>query len=79
MTKIIKTILNDTNEILTVSAYLYGEYGQKDIYIGVPAIVNRSGAREILELELFKEDKEKLNNSCKIIREYMASINEAIK
>lgn len=79
LTKIIKTILNDTNEILTVSAYLNGEYGQKDIYIGVPAIVNRSGARELLELELFKEDQEKLDNSCKVIREYMTSINEAIK
>lgn len=79
LTKIIKTILNDTNEILTVSAYLNGEYGQKDIYIGVPAIVNRNGARELLELELFKEDQEKLDNSCKVIREYMTSINEAIK
>lgn len=79
LTKIIKTILNDTNEILTVSAYLDGEYGQKDIYIGVPAIVNRSGAREILELDLFKEDQDKLDNSCKVIREYMTSINEAIK
>ncbi|MCI8309417.1 MAG: L-lactate dehydrogenase [Clostridia bacterium] len=79
LTKIIKTILNDTNEILTVSAYLNGEYGQKDIYIGVPAIVNRNGAREILELELFKEDQEKLNNSCNVIREYMTSINELIK
>ena len=79
LTKIIKTILNDTNEILTVSAYLNGEYGQKDIYIGVPVVVNRNGAREILELDLFNEDKAKLDNSCKVIREYMASINEAIK
>ena len=52
LTKIVKTILNDTNEILTVSAYLNGEYGHKDIYIGVPAIINSNGARELLELEL---------------------------
>jgi L-lactate dehydrogenase len=79
LTKIIKTILNNTNEVLTVSAYLNGEYGQNDIYIGVPAIVNARGARELLELELSKENQEKLDNSCKVIREYMESINEAIK
>jgi L-lactate dehydrogenase len=79
LTKIIKTILNNTNEVLTVSAYLNGEYGQKDIYIGVPAIVNSNGARELLELELSKEDQEKLDNSCNVIREYMKSINETIK
>jgi L-lactate dehydrogenase len=79
LTKIIKTILNDTNEILTVSAYLNGEYGQKDIYIGVPAIVNSKGARELLELELSEKDQAKLDNSCNVIYDYMKSINEAIK
>ena len=53
--------MNDTNEILTVSAYLNGEYGQEDIYIGVPAIVNSNGARELLKLELSKENQEKSN------------------
>lgn len=79
LTKIIKTMLDDANEILTVSSYLDGEYGQKDIYIGVPTIINSEGAREILELELSKEDQSKLDNSCEVIREYMETINEAIK
>ena len=46
-----------------------GEYGQDDIFIGVPAIVNAKGVRELLELELTKEEQEKLDNSCKIIKE----------
>ena len=58
LAKIVKTIMNDTNEILTVSAYLNGEYNQKDIYIGVPAIINSNGAREILELDLLPEIKQ---------------------
>ena len=66
LAKIVKTILNNTNEILTVSAYLNGEYGHKDIYIGVPAIINSNGARELLELELNPEDQKKLDESCKI-------------
>ena len=40
------------NSVLTVSAYLEGQYGQKDVYIRVPAVLNRGGVREILEVEL---------------------------
>ena len=78
LAKIVKTIMNDTNEILTVSAYLNGEYNQKDIYIGVPAIINSNGAREILELDLLPENQEKLNNSCRILKEYMDNIRKEI-
>ena len=78
LAKIVKTIMNDTNEILTVSAYLDGEYNQKDIYIGMPAVINSNGAREILELDLSEENQAKLDNSCKIIKEYMADIRKEI-
>lgn len=78
LSKIVKTILNNTNEILTVSAYLNGEYGHSDIYIGVPAIINSQGARELLELELSSEDQEKLDNSCKILSENMKNIRESL-
>ena len=79
LTKIVKTILNNTNEILTVSAYLNNQYGQNDIYIGVPAIINSEGARELLELKLSDENQAKLDNSCKILRENMNNIREALK
>ena len=78
LTRIIKNILNDTNEILTVSAYLNGEYGHKDIYIGMPAIINSNGARELLELDLSKKDQAKLDESCKILSEYMQEIRKEI-
>lgn len=78
LSKIVKTILNNTNEILTVSAFLNGEYGHKDIYVGVPAIINSNGARELLELELSKQDQEKLDNSCKILSENMEKIREVL-
>lgn len=78
LARIVKNIMNDTNEILTVSAYLNGEYGHKDIYVGVPAIINSNGARELLELELSKENKEKLDNSCKILSENMENIRKAL-
>ena len=78
LARIVKNILNDTNEILTVSAYLNGEYGHKDIYIGTPAIINRNGAREILELDLSLENQKRLDKSCEILTEYMEQIREKI-
>ena len=78
LTKIIKNILNDTNEILTVSAYLNGEYGHKDIYIGMPVIINSNGAREILELDLSIENQKKLDESCNILTEYMIEIRKKL-
>ena len=71
LTRLVKSILDDEKSILTVSAYLNGEYNEKDIYIGVPAIITNKGVREILELPLNEKDQEKLSNSCKILRETM--------
>ena len=53
-------------------------YGHKDIYIGMPAIVNSNGARELLELELSEENQAKLDESCRILNENMKKIREAI-
>lgn len=79
LAKIVRTVMNNTNEILTISAYLNGEYGHKDIYIGMPAIVNSNGARELLQLELSEENQAKLDESCKILTENMKKIREALK
>lgn len=78
LTKIIKAILNDEHEILTVSTYLNGEYGQNDIFIGVPAIVNASGIQEILNLKLNEEEKEKFNYSCNVLNEMKEEIKNII-
>ena len=69
LNRIVRAILDNENSIITVSAYLKdGVYGQDDIYIGVPAVINSNGVRELLELELNEEEQEKLNNSCNIIK-----------
>ena len=78
LAKIVKNILNDTNEILTVSAYLNGEYGHKNIYIGTPAVINSNGAREIVELDLSLENQKRLDKSCEILTEYMEQIREKV-
>ena len=69
LNRIVRAILDNENSILTVSTYLEnGEYGQDNIYIGVPAVINSHGVRELLNLDLDKEEQEKLNNSCNIIK-----------
>ena len=70
LNRIVRAILDNENSILTVSTYLKdGEYGQDDIYIGVPAIVNSNGVRELLTLDLNEKEQEKLNESCRIIKD----------
>ena len=69
LNRLIKAVLNDENSILTVSTYQNNEYGQEGMYIGVPAIINKNGVKEILELKLNKEDQEKFNHSCEIMKE----------
>ena len=81
LNRLVRAILDSENSILTVSTYLKdGEYGQDDIYIGVPAIINSKGVRELIKLELTKEEQEKLDNSCNIIKEMRkGSIDKIIK
>lgn len=68
-TRIVKAILNDENCVLPVSAYLNGQYGIRDIFTGVPAIINRSGIREVFDLKITKQEREKLQHSVSILRE----------
>lgn len=64
----VEAIINDTKEEICVSAYLNGEYGIEDVFIGVPARIGRKGIEEIVELELDKEEKAALSNSAQIIK-----------
>lgn len=70
LNRLVRAILDDENAIITVSTYLEnGEYGQNDVYIGVPAIVNKNGIRELLKLDLNEKEQEQLNKSCKLIKQ----------
>ncbi|WP_373601034.1 L-lactate dehydrogenase [Paraclostridium bifermentans] len=75
LTAITKAILENENSILTVSAYLNGEYGHKDVYIAVPSIVNKDGVREIIQLPLEIEEKEKFDKSINVMKENIEKID----
>lgn len=69
LNRLVKAVLNDENSILTVSTYLNHQYEQDGVYIGVPAIINKNGVRELLELKLNDADQEKFNHSCEIMKD----------
>ncbi|TYR81525.1 L-lactate dehydrogenase [Priestia megaterium] len=72
LVRITKALLHNEECILTVSALLEGEYGEKQVYIGVPAVINRHGIREIVELELSEEEKQKFHHSARVLKDILA-------
>lgn len=71
---IIKAIMHDENRIISVSTLLEGEYGEFDVYAGVPTVLNRTGASDVLEIHMQPDELERFKESTKIIREYTNSI-----
>lgn len=69
LVRITKAIFGDENSVITVSSRLNGEYGMRDVYLGLPAYVNRNGVRKILPLNLRDDEIEKLQNSYNILKE----------
>jgi L-lactate dehydrogenase len=72
----VKAIFHNEHRVMPVSALLEGEYGQKDIYIGVPAIIGKNGVEEIVELHLNEEEKNLFEISCEVIRKHMKIAEE---
>lgn len=70
----VKAILNNTNEVLCVSCILDGEYGLRDICIGVPAKIAGSGIQKIIELPLDEAEKNEFERSVGAIRETIGKI-----
>ncbi|MBR2076871.1 MAG: L-lactate dehydrogenase, partial [Exiguobacterium sp.] len=69
-----KAVLRNENTLLIVGAHLDGEYGLHDIHIGVPAIINRQGVREVVEIELSQEEHEKMQHSANVLMKTMEPV-----
>ncbi|MEA3450511.1 MAG: malate dehydrogenase [Bacteroidota bacterium] len=71
-----ESILKDQKRILPVCTYLDGEYGLKDVFLGVPAMLGKNGIEKIVEIELNKEEREFLDNSNKAVKEVMQILDD---
>ncbi len=74
--QMVEAIVKDQKRVLPVCAYLKGEYGLKDIYIGVPVKLGKDGIEEIIEVELDDKERELLNASAKAVREVMDVLDD---
>lgn len=74
LARLTRAILYDENSVFTVSTYLKGEYDENGLYIGVPAVINRNGVKEVLEMELSHEEKKLFKSSCNVIKEMLNEI-----
>ena len=63
-----EAIVKDSKRILPASVYLEGEYGYKDIFLGVPIKLGRNGVEEIIKIKLSSEAKKELDNSAAITK-----------
>ena len=75
---VIKAILNDENRIVPVSTLLEGEYGEHGVYAGVPTVLNRSGASDVLEIHMTPGELARFKESTKIIKENTKKIMEYV-
>lgn len=68
LNRLVQAIVKDEHTILTVSAYQDGQYGQHDLYIGVPAIISSKGITEVMKLPLNDVDQGKFDHSCETLK-----------
>jgi malate dehydrogenase len=69
--QMVEAIVRDQKRIFPVCALLNGEYGLKDIYLGVPVKLGKNGIEEIIELQLNDAEKQLLKESAAAVKEVM--------
>jgi malate dehydrogenase len=70
----VKAVVRDTGEVMPVCAWLDGEYGIKDVYLGVPAKIGKGGVKEIVELPLSDHELEALRTAAEAVRAKQADV-----
>ena len=69
--QMVEAIVRDQKRVFPVCAWLQGEYGMKDIYLGVPVILGKNGIEKIIELQLTDDEKALLADSAKAVKDVM--------
>lgn len=75
LARITKAVLHNQNVVLTVSALLQGEYGEENVYIGVPAVIHRAGISRVIQKLLDADEAERFARSAALLRSYNEKID----
>lgn len=79
MARITRAILDDEGAIFPLSVYMDNQYGQDDIYIGAPAVVNAQGVQQVIEIELSDSEQDRMNASAKQLKEVLTQAFEKLE
>jgi malate dehydrogenase len=74
----VESILKDKHRLLPCAVYAQGEYGLKDVYVGLPAVLARPGVEKIIEFKLLDKELEALKRSAESIRENVEVMNKLL-
>jgi malate dehydrogenase len=77
LAEMVKAVLLDERRILPVISYLDGEYGEKDIYVGVPAIIGGNGVEKVLEVDFTPEEAQAFKKSVASVRDPLSLLGAA--
>lgn len=72
--QMVEAIVKDKKRVLPCAAWLEGEYGFRDIYLGVPCKLGRNGLEQIIEVELSSAERVALGKSAKAVQETIAQV-----
>ncbi|MGN6297731.1 MAG: malate dehydrogenase [Ginsengibacter sp.] len=73
---LVEAIVRDEKKLIPCSVMLDGEYGQKDICIGVPVVIGKTGWEKIIDFKLNEDEQAKFNKSADAVRNMNAALNK---
>ncbi len=76
--QMVEAILKDKNRLLPCCVYADGQYGLKDVYIGLPAILGAGGLKKVVEINLAQDELAALTKSAQSIRENIDVMNQLL-
>ena len=75
LARIVEAIINDSNSVFSTSSYLDGEYGLKDIFIGVPSVIGKDGVKWVIEVPLTDTEDERMQESASTLKDIIKKSN----
>ncbi len=73
-----KSVLLDEKRLLPVAAYLDGEFGEKEVFVGVPAILGSNGVERVVEMDLSPEEKAAFSRSVEAVRSLVKEVDQML-
>ena len=73
--KMVESIVRDERRLIPAAAYLQGEYGYSDIFLGVPILLGKNGVEKIIEIELSEQEKNALDRSAEAVKAGLRSLD----